>query len=380
MKEFIDKIFIMLLSIFILIGIYSDLLKVAVIFALITTAALMSYMRLLGKKGVITNRILEYIFGILTIFFPEAVIFVPIVAYEVFIDRQIPAGVIMAAGFIRTSMEMALAEKIIFLVIIGLAVFMAYRTQKLGKLLNENRKVRDEGEIKNEKLNERNRKLMAEQDKSIFTAQLAERNRIAREIHDNVGHMLSRSLLQVGAMMVTHKGEPVADELKSLRETLDTAMNNIRESVHDIRDEAIDLEAAIKEMTQPLNDKFHLSVEFDADLENIDKDVKYALINIVKEAVSNIMKYSKNEYVTIRFDEHPSMYQLIIHDFGTTNKDGVNDQQVSESKTDTKTWCINNNGMGLENIRTRAEQLGGQANFSNDNGFRVFVRIPKKLN
>jgi signal transduction histidine kinase len=34
--------------------------------------------------------------------------------------------------------------------------------------------------------------------------------------------------------------------------------------------------------------------------------------------------------------------------------------------------------MGLENIRTRAEKLGGNATFTNENGFRVFVRIPRK--
>lgn len=40
-------------------------------------------------------------------------------------------------------------------------------------------------------------------------ATLNERNRIAREIHDNVGHLLSRSLLQVGALQVVNRDETV---------------------------------------------------------------------------------------------------------------------------------------------------------------------------
>jgi signal transduction histidine kinase len=41
---------------------------------------------------------------------------------------------------------------------------------------------------------------MEKQDYEIYLATLRERNRIAREIHDNVGHMLSRSILQIGAL------------------------------------------------------------------------------------------------------------------------------------------------------------------------------------
>lgn len=72
---------------------------------------------------------------------------------------------------------------------------------------------------------------------------LRERNRIAREIHDNVGHMLSRSILQMGALITIHKEEPLHGQLAGVGETLNQAMNSIRESVHDLHDESIDLRA-----------------------------------------------------------------------------------------------------------------------------------------
>ena len=54
---------------------------------------------------------------------------------------------------------------------------------------------------------------MEKQDYEIYLATLRERNRIAREIHDNVGHMLSRSILQMGALITIHKEEPLHGQL-----------------------------------------------------------------------------------------------------------------------------------------------------------------------
>ena len=372
----------MFFSALVLFEIFGEGRRVIALFVMIITASLMSYLRMLGKTAGKINIGLQYAAGILIAGVPEMLILLPIIIYEAFLDRQYAAGLVLFAGsaFACTSLEI---HSILFIFLVAvLAVYLSYKTKKEDVLERNNMKIRDESEIKKEMLQKQNSNLLEEQDKNIYTAQLSERNRIAREIHDNVGHMLSRSILQVGAMMVVHKNEPIAEDLKSLRETLDTAMNNIRESVHDIRDEAIDLESAIKEMAEPLKGKYTVSIEFDADKKTVDKDVKYAVINIVKEAVSNIIKYSSNENVLIKFDEHPSMYQLVIHDYPVNHRDGsVIDsgkagkgaERINQNTLDT----LKSNGMGLENIRTRAVQLGGQANFSTENGFRIFVRIPK---
>ena len=365
MRSFIDKIILMCFTALVIFEIFGEGQRVVALFVMVITAGLMSYFRLLGGTAGKINIGLEYVLGLLMVIVPNMIILLPIIAYEVFLDRQIAAGLVLFAATLYIINAVKINAILFMVMVTGLAVYLAYRSKKALILEKDNMKIRDEGEIKKEMLQKQNRSLLEEQDKSIYTAQLAERNRIAREIHDNVGHMLSRSILQVGAMMVVHKDEPIAEDLKSLRSTLDTAMNNIRESVHDLRDESIDLETALKDMAAPLNDKYLVSLEIDTDKESLDKEIKYAVINIVKEAISNIIKYSENENVTIRFDEHPSMYQLIVHDYST-------------GKIKKKGAAIkNSNGMGLENIRSRAEQLGGQANFTDENGFRIFVRIPK---
>jgi len=400
LKNFLDKAVVMLFSILLILNAFQEGSRIILIFLTVTAASFMSFLRMLGEKGILANKIITLVLGVCTIIWPDMIVWTPMLAYEIFLDRHLVVGLVLIAGFVRfytgESVSWGMVTQnvgegntgtflskvyvgIYILLQTGLAVYLSYRTEMLLKYEKENRKIRDEGEIKKETLKKQNRNLMDEQDKSISAAQLAERNRIAREIHDNVGHMLSRSILQVGAMMVVHKDGPIADELKSLRETLDTAMNNIRSSVHDIRDEAIKLDTALEEIAEPLKEKYKVSFEFDADAENISKEIKYAAINIVKEAVSNIIKYSVNEYVDIRFYEHPSMYQIIVHDYNKQSGDGSGKDSSIERKniSEVNSGSSSGEGMGLENIRTRAEKLGGNATITNENGFRIFVRIPK---
>lgn len=81
-------------------------------------------------------------------------------------------------------------------------------------------RLRDTSTELNLVLQEKNKNLMEKQDYEIYLATLRERNRIAREIHDNVGHMLSRSILQMGALITIHKEEPLHGQLAGVGETL----------------------------------------------------------------------------------------------------------------------------------------------------------------
>ena len=108
----------------------------------------------------------------------------------------------------------------------------------------------------------------------------------------------------------------------------------------------------------------NLKLEIDIS-SDVDKDVKYAIIGVVKEAVSNIIKHSDNENVDITLIEHPAMYQLVIRDYG--EKSGRN-----RSLND-----IDYSGMGLDNIRARVNGVGGNVHITNDDGFRIFVTIGK---
>ena len=148
--------------------------------------------------------------------------------------------------------------------------------------------------------------------------------------------------------------------LTTLKETLDLAMNNIRNSVHDLHDESIDLQNAL----QGLVDSFTFCpVHFQCDIsKQIPKNVKYCFLAITKEGMNNIMRHSNASRVTLTVKEHPAFYQLLIEDNGTTSLHSDN---------------VSDNGMGISNMKERAEALHGILHISTENGFRIFVSIPK---
>lgn len=201
--------------------------------------------------------------------------------------------------------------------------------------------------------------LQENQDAAIYMATLKERNRIAREIHDNVGHLLTRSILQVGAVKAINKEEYLKQPLHQLHETLNTAMLDIRQSIHNIHDDAIDLETAIDDIIKNIQE---LNIKIDFDMgKQTPKDIKYCFIAIVKEAVTNTLKHSDASDMQIILREHPGFYQLFIKDNGT-----IYHQQNL------------NQGMGLDNITNRVHSLNGTIKISQDNGFSIFVSIVKQ--
>ena len=63
----------------------------------------------------------------------------------------------------------------------------------------ELKRTRDDSRERDLLLSQKNKALLEKQDYEIYNATLKERNRIAREIHDNVGHVLSKFILMLGA-------------------------------------------------------------------------------------------------------------------------------------------------------------------------------------
>ena len=226
----------------------------------------------------------------------------------------------------------------------------------LSKVRGEYVTLRDSTKEFSLQLERKNKELMEKQDYEIHLATLGERNRIARDIHDSVGHLLSNSILQTGALIATCADDGLRERLATLNKTLVTGMETVRSSIHDLYDESVDLYAEIKTLCDGF-DFCAVTLEYDMD-SNPDKNVKYTLIAVVKEALSNIIRHSDASLVAVAVREHPALYQLVVRDNGS-------------KKSDT------GEGLGLNNIAQRVESLGGLSNIGYDNGFTVFVSIPK---
>lgn len=300
---------------------------------------------------------LGYLLG--CFWFPSLLIFVPIVLYNVlwfhfYLWQAIVFGYLCA---IITFFPLPMIAYLFIGCI--LSFYLEYRTTHYDMLQKNFRKTRDDSTELNLLLKEKNHTLIEKQDAQVYAATLKERNRIAREIHDNVGHVLSRSILMVGALKAINQQETMSQPLSDLSDTLSDGMNRIRESVHDLHDDVVNL----KESLETLIDDFDFCpLEFTYDVSlHVPKDVKYSFITITKEALSNVIKHSNATKVLLQVHEHPSMYQLIIHDNGT--------KVTSYEDTD---------GIGLTNMKDRIHALHGNIQFSNNQGFQIFITIPKK--
>ena len=242
-----------------------------------------------------------------------------------------------------------------------LAVCLSWKTRRLIYLEESLRLLRDDSTEYYLLSKQRHLALIEKQDYEIHVATLKERNRIAREIHDNVGHMLSRSLLQAGALMVLNKQEPLTEPLNALKDTLTSAMDSIRQSVHDLHDDSIDLKNSIEEL---LSEFSTYQIQFDYDMGSaVPAPVKYCFLSIIKEALSNIARHSQATKISITLRKHPVIYQLIIYDNGT-------------NKSSTEHYSP---GIGILNMQERIRQLNGNFHITKKDGCRIFASIPISL-
>lgn len=259
--------------------------------------------------------------------------------------------------FIAALLEYPMSAALIVLTLL-LCVYFSYVTAGNTRLANLNVQIRDDGEEAKRLLEMRNELMRRSYDNEIEMATLNERNRIAREIHDNVGHLLSRSILQVGALQSVYKEEPLASSLKQVEATLSESMDNIRRSVHRLHDESLDLQRAVNALILA-NSAYDVRLDYDVS-PDLPRGIKYAVLSIVTEAFENVRKHSDGTRVWITIMEHPAFYQLIFRDDGHPGR-------------------INESGIGLHNMRSRIEELGGSISFGTENGFRIFANIPKGL-
>lgn len=293
------------------------------------------------------------------IFIPELTFFLPVVFYDAIrYDLKIGIGAIAVLFLYGLFNDHGWGLVLLLLTFIISAV-LEIRMSKMERLEEKFIHFRDTSTERNLVLEEKNKDLMEKQDYEIYLATLKERNRIAREIHDHVGHMLSRSLLQVGALLAVNKDEQVQQQLNSVKDTLNLAMTNIRESVHDLHDDSIDLKQAVLDATQQMNEQYELTIDYDM-TPAVSRKVKYCFISIIKEAMSNIVKHSNATKISIIVREHPGFYQLEIED------NGVVDNPSLEG------------GIGIENMRARSEALNGSFRIYTEKGFKIFVSIRKQ--
>ena len=353
MDRFFDNLIILILSAIMVFRTQGIVVPVVAFLIGVIVAALGMYFRLKWQAAVLC-----VIFIALSFYLPELQLFFPVIVISLY-RYHFWWGVIGALPFLIEIQKYEYWEIALWLGICMLSILLTDRTNRMETLKKDMISMRDTSTELNLVLKEKNKDLMEKQDYEIYLATLKERNRIAREIHDNVGHMLSRSILQIGALKTVHKEEPLYGQLSSINDTLNQAMNSIRESVHDLHDDSIDLRQATLEATKEMRENYKVHIDYDMS-KSVPRNVKYCFIAIIKEAMSNVVKHSNADTIGIILREHPGFYQLLIEDNGTKKATSTGE------------------GIGLSNMRERVEALNGTIRIQNENGFKLFITVKKE--
>ena len=325
------------------------------------------------------------IFCLLPLALPVLICFLPLIVFDACYRKEpLPLLAAVPAFFVIRPQT-----SLLVLILIGcvLAAMLALALSWVLHLREELQQVRDDADSGTRQASLEKKELTAQQDAEIEAATLQERNRIAREIHDNVGHMLSRAILLTGALQTVNKNEELYEPLQKLNASLNDAMNSIRESVHDLYDDSLDLERASKALLEefhfcPVDFRFQCS-------RSMPREVKYCFFSILKEALVNIAKHSGATKAEVSMTEHPALYQMIVQDNGTGQAAGKRKAEGAAAanppsgsggttaENGNAPAASDNRGIGLVGMSERVNALGGTIRFNDDKGFRIFLTIPK---
>lgn len=314
---------------------------------------------------------------IAAVFVPPFVPFAPLALYDIArrVRREyawvaLGIGVAFVFALVADFRTDALTARTLLLTAIlsVAATLLSLRTAQLEREQQRMRRTRDELQERALALEARNRDLADRQDYEVELATLAERARIAREIHDNVGHQLTRASLQTEALRIVHADEPrVAADFADIKRTVDKALQLVRTSVHALNDNAVDLSVQLERIVEGARSDGGPQIELEVMAEHAPANVANCFAAVLREALSNTMRHACAQTVAVRCMEHPSFYQLIVTDDGTGGTQ-AGGRGVAE-------------GMGLASMRERIEALGGTFTAgprAGSPGWRVFATVPKQ--
>jgi signal transduction histidine kinase len=201
----------------------------------------------------------------------------------------------------------------------------------------------------------------------VQAAALAERQRLAREMHDVLAHSLSGLVLQLeGARLlaVRQDGDPqVADAVERAHQLARAGLGEARRAIGMLRDD----ELPGPERLPSLVCDFERDAGVPASLEVVGRQrelgsqARLTLYRTAQEALSNVRKHARPQRVELRLAYEPAGTRLTVEDFG-----GNRPAPLSDS-----------GGYGLTGMRERAELLGGQLRAGpTGSGFRVELWVP----
>jgi two-component system, NarL family, sensor histidine kinase DesK len=205
-------------------------------------------------------------------------------------------------------------------------------------------------------------KLRAALDENLALAAVAERERIARDLHDVLGHTLSVVVLKAElASRLIRRQDPndherAATEIADVERIARSALAEVREAIGGYRSRGLGAEIEAARLTL---DAAGVTLILDAaasSAANLSAPEEIALSLALREAVTNIVRHSCATICRLRFATEDNQRRLVIEDNGQ--------------------HAISREGNGLRGMRERIESLGGHLFLERDHGTRLLIELP----
>ncbi|PWW34503.1 two-component system sensor histidine kinase DesK [Idiomarina loihiensis] len=184
-----------------------------------------------------------------------------------------------------------------------------------------------------------------------------ERERIARDLHDILGHTLSSIILKsdlAKAQLSKQRYDEASEQLVELSEIARESLSQVRQSVSGYKHGGLHLE--LRRLEQRLTDG-GFSTRVTGTPPIIDEQRETSLVLAITELVTNIIRHSNGQQCLIHFDETANTYCIKVVDNGRCHDVSV--------------------GNGLSGVELRIQELGGSMSISTNKGCEVALFLPK---
>lgn len=202
-------------------------------------------------------------------------------------------------------------------------------------------------------LAEEKEQLQKERFKAVIDAEEGERKRIARELHDGLGQLLSTTRITVSSL----KSDANKQKLDNSLKLIDHAVKEVRSISHNMMPNALvsfGLDAALDDMFRQVGESEHLQVHKTRHTDLVLTESKsIAVYRVCQEVINNTLKYAKAKNIYVIIDRASGVYEFTLRD------DGVGFDSQSLAKSD---------GIGWDNIRSRIDVIGGEMNILSNLG------------
>ncbi len=203
--------------------------------------------------------------------------------------------------------------------------------------------------------------------RAMMTGEEKERNRIAIELHDNIGGMLSAAMYSLETLKGDHKEWKDNSTLKKLDGIIGEVRNEIRKTAHTLMPDVLlrhSLPGAIQQFCHFIEHETGLQIDMQqqGSFDHLRKDVQLALYRITQELIQNILKHAEATQVFVQLHSGKDILSLTVEDDGR----GFDTAKLKTA-----------GGMGLPNMQNRLKVINGKLSIDSEagKGTSVYIEI-----